>query len=73
MVKLSIIKTFIHMLWLWLALEWYTGQLILNIIDMENFIVRKLRKAHILTKLKHPRFFYYDNFTSNMRFVLLLD
>ena len=22
-------KTFIHMLWLWLALEWYTGQVAL--------------------------------------------
>ena len=32
-------------------------------IDLENFGVRKLRKSHTLTKLKHTRFFYYDNFT----------
>ena len=31
-------------------------------VDLENFGVKKLRKAHTLTKLKHMRFLYYDNF-----------
>ena len=31
--------------------------------DLENFGVKKLRKAQISTKLKHTRFFYYENFT----------
>ena len=32
-------------------------------IDLENFGVKKLHKAQTSTKLKHTRFFYYDNFT----------
>ena len=32
-------------------------------IDLEKFSVKKLHRAHTLTKLKHSRFFYYDNFT----------
>ena len=31
-------------------------------VDLENFGVKKLRKAQTSTKLKHTRFFYYDNF-----------
>ena len=34
-----------------------------NTVDLENFGVKKLCKAHTLTKLKLTRFFYYDNFT----------
>ena len=32
-------------------------------VDIENFGVKKLRKAQTSTKLKHTRFFYYGNFT----------
>ena len=32
-------------------------------VDLENFGVKKLRKAQTSTKLKHARFFYYVNFT----------
>ena len=37
--------------------------LLANTVDLENFGVKKLCKAHTLMKLKHKRLFYYDNFT----------
>ena len=36
---------------------------IIRTVDLENLGVKKLRKAQTSTKLKHTRFFYYDNFT----------
>ena len=30
-------------------------------VDLENFSVKKLRKAHTLTKLKHTRYFTLSN------------
>ena len=32
-------------------------------VYLENFDVKKLRKAQTSTKLKHTRFVYYDNST----------
>ena len=34
-----------------------------NTVDLENFGVKNLRRAHTSTKLKHMRFFYYNDFT----------
>ena len=38
-------------------------QKLIDTVDLENFGVKKLRKAQTSMKLKHTRFFYYDNFT----------
>ena len=35
-------------------------------VDLENFGVKKLCKAQTLMKLKHTRFFYYENFTVHL-------
>ena len=32
-------------------------------LDLENFSVKNFHIAHTSTKLKHTRFFYYENFT----------
>ena len=32
-------------------------------VDLENFGVKNFCIAHTSTKLKHTRFFYYENFT----------
>ena len=34
-----------------------------NSVDLENFFLKNLCKAHTSTKLKHTRYFSYDNFT----------